>query len=50
MAGCSSCGKSGSVYVVKRPGQPDRTVSTEGAAQTLVRGVQGATYAAEKKR
>lgn len=31
-------------YVVKRPGQPDRTVYTEAAAQQLIRGVQGASY------
>lgn len=42
--GCSSCGSGAEAYIVKRPGQPDRRVTTESAAASLVRGVRGATY------
>lgn len=32
------------VFVVKRPGQPDVKAYTEAAAQQLIRGVAGASY------
>lgn len=45
MAGCGGCGSNKKIkaYVVKRPGQAPRQVSSEGAAQALVKGVPGAT-------
>lgn len=44
--GCN-CGKSAvSGFTVKRPGLPDRTVTSESAAQDLVKGISGATYTA----
>ena len=44
MAGtCCGQGKKIKSYVVKRPGQPERSVSSEAAATALVKGVPGAT-------
>lgn len=37
-----------SAFVVKIPGQPERVVSSEQAAQTLTKGVRGALYTAKK--
>jgi hypothetical protein len=44
MSNCTRCGRGAEAFIVKRPGQPDRRVTTESAAQNLVRGVRGATY------
>ena len=43
--GCN-CGKTkaASAYLVKIPGQADRTVTSETAAQTLTKGIRGASY------
>lgn len=48
---CGECGKrrgqaAPRAYVVKAPGQPARTVTTEQAAQAAVSGVRGARYRA----
>lgn len=44
--GCN-CGKGkASAFVVKVPGQPDRTVTSEQAAQDATRGIRGASYRA----
>lgn len=44
------CGKNtvASAYVVKVPGQPDRTVTSEQAAQDATTGIRGASYRAVK--
>ncbi len=41
------CGQSkAKSYLVKVPGQPDRTVASEAAAMALVAGIRGASYSA----
>lgn len=48
MCGCTKA-KGIKAFVVKTPGQPDRTVTSETAAQAATRGVRGASYRPVKR-
>ncbi len=45
--GCNCSKSKASSYVVKLPGQADRTVQSESAAMALTTGVRGASYSAK---
>lgn len=45
---CGCQKSSASAFIVKVPGQPEQTVTSEAEAQALTRGIRGARYSAKR--